>query len=164
MTDAVMALALCSGFFAKLKLSHRRRSSSNRRMRRLRHPEFQQAMDELEQSSKLPPALLEHWMRQYYFNTKYDLGSSGVEPFSFGELRELLELTEEDLNRIVFHDSTTLGGLDIRKAIAVRWGNGDPDTVMVAHGSSEAIYLTMNVILREGDEVVVLEPCYQQLS
>jgi capreomycidine synthase len=103
-------------------------------------------------------------MRQYYFNTKYDLGSSGVEPFSFGELRELLELTEEDLNRIVFHDSTTLGGLDLRKAIAGRWGNGDPDTVMAAHGSSEAIYLTMQVILREGDEVVVLNPCYQQLS
>lgn len=121
-------------------------------------------MNEQECASKLPPALLEHWMRQYYFNTKYDLGSSGVEPFSFGELRALLELEEEDLNRIVFHDSPTLGGLALRKEIAERWGRGDPDAVVATHGSSEAIYLTMNSILRAGDEVVVLDPCYQQLS
>ena len=35
------------------------------------------------------PAHLEHWMRDYYFNTEIDIGSSGVQNFSLAELRKL---------------------------------------------------------------------------
>lgn len=112
---------------------------------------------------KVDLALLENWMRQYYFNTEIDIGSSGVECFSLTELYELLDFTHQDLDRIVFHDSMTLGDLSLRKTIAQRWGHGDPEWVMATHGSSEAIYLIMNTLLQAGDEVVVLDPCYQQL-
>ena len=30
----------------------------------------------------LPPALLENWMRAYYFETDLDIGSSGVDDLS----------------------------------------------------------------------------------
>jgi capreomycidine synthase len=112
---------------------------------------------------EFPPALLEDWMREYYFNTNIDIGSSGVENFSLGELRNLFCLTQEELDRIVFHDSLTLGDEGLRRAIARRWQNGDPEQVMVTHGSSEAIYLIMNALLEAGDEVVVLDPSYHQL-
>jgi len=109
------------------------------------------------------PAHLEYWLRDYYFSTEIDLGCSGVENFSFGELRQLFNITPDDLDRIVLRDSRTLGGPDLRTAIGNRWGNGKAERVMATNGSSEAIYLIMHSLLEPGDEVVVLDPAYQQL-
>jgi capreomycidine synthase len=112
---------------------------------------------------KLPPALLESWMRDYYFRADIDIGSSGVEDFSFAEIRQLVGLECEDLDRVVFHDSETLGGAELRDALAHRWAGGDAGRVMVTHGSSEANFLLMTALLSAGDEVLVLDPCYPQL-
>jgi capreomycidine synthase len=109
------------------------------------------------------PAHLEYWLRDYYFSTEIDLGCSGVENFSFGELRQLFNITPDDLDRIVLRDSRTLGDPDLRTAIGNRWGNGKAERVMATNGSSEAIYLIMHSLLEPGDEVVVLDPAYQQL-
>lgn len=110
------------------------------------------------------PALLEYWLRDRYFTSEIDIGGSGVENFSFAELRELLDLPLEDLDQIVFRDSRSLGAPDLRAAIARRWGNGDTERAMATHGSSEAIFLILNTLLRAGDEVVVLDPGYHSLS
>lgn len=107
-------------------------------------------------------ALLESWMRDYYFETDLDIGSSGVESFSLAELRELLGIAAAELDAVVFDDSWTLGGPALRRAIAARSAGGDISTVMATHGSSEGIYLVMNALLASGDEVVVLDPIYQQ--
>jgi len=107
-------------------------------------------------------ALLERWMRQYYFDTEIDIASSGVQSFSLAELRELLDLTQEEMDSIVFDDSKTLGGEGLRTALGCRYGNGDPGTVIATHGSSEAIFLIMSALIRPGDEVVILDPIYQQ--
>ena len=107
-------------------------------------------------------ALLEGWMRDYYFETDYDIGSSGVESYSIAQLRELLGITPDEIDGIVFDDSWTLGGPALREAIAARSADGDVSTVMATHGSSEGIYLVMNALLESGDEVVVLDPIYQQ--
>jgi len=112
---------------------------------------------------KVVPAHLEYWMRDYYFSTEIDIGCSGVENFSFGELRRLFNITPDDLDRIVLRDSRTLGDPDLRTAIGNRWGNGKAERVMATNGSSEAIYLVMHSLLEPGDEVVVLDPAYQQL-
>jgi capreomycidine synthase len=112
---------------------------------------------------KIVTARLESWMREFYFNTEIDIGSSGVQNFSMKELRKLAGITQRELDRVVFHDSSTVGSSQLRKAIADRLADGDLERVMVTHGSSEAIYLVMNSLLREGDEVVCLDPCYQQL-
>lgn len=102
-------------------------------------------------------------MRDYYFDAEIDLGSSGVQPFSLADIRRLLGITIGELDGVHLCDSRTCGGTALRKAIARRWGNGDPETVMVTHGSSEAICLVMHALLQPGDEVVVFEPGYQQL-
>jgi capreomycidine synthase len=113
--------------------------------------------------NKIPPALLECWMREYYFNTNIDIGSSGVESFCLADIRQLTGLTQKELDSVVFNDSSSFGGFELRREIASRWGNGNPEQVMVTHGSSEAIYLAMSTLLNPNDEVVVLDPCYQQL-
>ncbi len=112
---------------------------------------------------QVPPALLEEWMRDYYFAAEIDIGSSGVQDFSMAEVRQLLGLAWEDLDRIVFRDSQTLGGSGLRQAIADRWAGGDTRRVMATHGSSEANFLLMNALLAPGDEVIVADPCYPQL-
>lgn len=85
-------------------------------------------------------ALLEAWLRRYYFATTFDLGSSGVESFSFAELRHLTGITSEELDDIAFNDSRSFGDDALRQSIADRWGNGDPSFTMATHGSSEAIF------------------------
>src|SRR6266545_3091312 len=64
---------------------------------------------------------------------------------------------------LMFGDSESFGGSRLRAALAYRWTDGDVEPVMVTHGSSEAIYLVMHLALEPGDEVVVLDPAYQQL-
>jgi len=109
------------------------------------------------------PALLEYWLRDYYFDCNFDISCSGVESFSFGELREFMGLTQAEMDQVIFRDSESLGAPGLRKAIADRWGGGDAGRVMATHGSSEAQFLVMNALLRKGDEVVVLDPSYQPL-
>ena len=111
----------------------------------------------------IEPARLEEWMRTYYFETAIDIGSSGVRNFSLRELRQFADLTPDDLDDLVFNDGHSLGSQPLRRQIARCSGTGDPERVMVTHGSSEAIYLLMHVLLRPGDEVVVLDPAYYQL-
>jgi capreomycidine synthase len=114
-------------------------------------------------SLSLPPALLEEWMRDHYFEAEIDIGSSGVQDYSMSDLRQILGLSHEELDEIVFNDSRTLGGPWLRQAVAERWAAGDVDRVIVTHGATEANFLVMNGLLERGDKVVVLDPLYQQL-
>ena len=103
-------------------------------------------------------------MRRSFFDTDLDLGSSGVDDFSMVDLRRLLGITEADFDRIVFQDSMSLRErIGLRRALADRWLGGDVSRAMATHGSSEANFLMDHALLRPGDEVVVLDPCYPQL-
>lgn len=109
---------------------------------------------------EIAPALLEDWLRDYYFTSEIDISGSGVEDFSLAELRELTGLKQKDLDAVVFRDSPSCGRHELRRAIAERWGDGDAERVMAANGSSEVLFLILHALLRPGDEVVVLEPAY----
>jgi capreomycidine synthase len=108
-------------------------------------------------------ARLEAWMRDHYHDVDHDIGSSGVRDLTVAELREVCGFDLTGLDSMIFHDSQSHGGTGLRTALADRWSDGDVDRMMVTHGSSEAIYLVMHLLLEAGDEVVVLDPAYQQL-
>jgi capreomycidine synthase len=108
-------------------------------------------------------ARLEAWMRDYYHKVDHDIGSSGVRDLTMAEFRALCGFELSELDPMVFHDSESYGGSRLRAALADRWAGGDVDRMMVTHGSSEAIYLIMQLALEPGDEVIVLDPEYQQL-
>jgi len=108
-------------------------------------------------------AKLEAWMRDYYHNVDYDIGSSGVQDLTMAELRTICGFEMSELDSLIFHDSESFGGSRLRAALADRWTGGDVDPVMVTHGSSEAIYIVMHTLLEPGDEVIVVDPAYQQL-
>jgi capreomycidine synthase len=108
-------------------------------------------------------AKLEAWMRDYYHNVDCDIGSSGVRDLTLAELRTICGFDLVNLYSMILHDSESFGGSGLRAALAQRWTGGDVDSVMVTHGSSEAIYIVMNTLLSPGDEVIVVDPAYQQL-
>lgn len=108
-------------------------------------------------------ARLEAWMRDYYHKVDRDIGSSGVRDLSMAEFSALCGFDLAELDPMVFHDSESFGGSRLRAALADRWTDGDVDRIMVTHGSSEAIYLVMHLALEPGDEVIVVDPAYQQL-
>lgn len=108
-------------------------------------------------------AKLEAWMRDYYHKVDYDIGSSGVRDLTMSELRTLCGFEYSSLDSMVFHDSESYGGSGLRAALAERWTGGETENLMVTHGSSEAIYLVMQLLLKPGDEVIVVDPAYQQL-
>lgn len=111
----------------------------------------------------LAVARLEAWMRDYYHRVDHDIGSSGVRDLTMAELREICGFDYDALDAMVFHDSEAYGGARLRAALADRWSDGDPGPIMVTHGSSEAIYLVMHLAVQPGDEIVVVDPAYQQL-
>jgi capreomycidine synthase len=113
---------------------------------------------------RMDRALLEDWLRDRYFVATADLSSSGVEPWSFGELRAVVGLDPADLDAVRFTDSASLGDERLRAAIADRFTGGAAARVMVTHGSSEGIFLVMNALLDPGDHVVVVEPAYHALT
>lgn len=108
-------------------------------------------------------AKLEAWMRDYYHEVDHDIGSSGVRDLSMAEFRELCGFEMSDLDPMIFHDSESYGGKRLRAALADRWSGGDVGRMMVTHGSSEAIYLVMQTVLEPGDEIITVDPAYQQL-
>jgi Aminotransferase class I and II len=109
-------------------------------------------------------APIEEYFRDRYFQARVDISSSGVDSVGFGELRLLASLDVAELDRVVLCDSPALGAAALREGIARRWGDGDPERVMVTHGSSEALYLAMTQLTGQGDEVIVPWPCYPQLQ
>ncbi|MBW8799863.1 MAG: capreomycidine synthase [Streptomyces sp.] len=110
------------------------------------------------------PAFLEDWMRDYYFEAKFDIGSSGVQDYALRTVRELAGITSAELDSVIFKDSPCTGDRTLRQAIADRWGAGEPDWVVTTHGASEAIYSALLAVLRPDDHVVVLEPSYHSHS
>src|SRR4051794_40731572 len=92
------------------------------------------------QGHELPP-LLEAWYREELPRARFDISSSGVQSYRFAELRQLLHLTEAELDAVVLEDSFSYGMPRLRAAIAARYAPDYGDHVMATHGSSEAIAL-----------------------
>ncbi|MFV2117479.1 capreomycidine synthase [Streptomyces sp. Act-28] len=110
------------------------------------------------------PPVLEEWYRRHLGPDIHDISSSGVHPYTFAETRERCRIPAEDLDAVVMDDSVSQGGAGIRQAIADRYAGGDTDRVLVTHGSSEAIALTLGTMLRPGDRVVVQQGIYHSLG
>jgi capreomycidine synthase len=112
---------------------------------------------------RLRRALLEDWLRDYYFAADIDISASGVQPYSMAELRTMTGLSHEELDDLVFSDGYSLGAPSVREAIAAHLGIGAAEKIMTTSGSSEAISLVLMALLRPEDEVVVVQPGYHLL-
>ncbi len=103
-------------------------------------------------------------MRAHYYSTEIDLGSSGAAPFSIARLRSEFGVDLDGMDAITLSDGEPLGAEQTRSLLSERFALGDAERVMTTCGSSEGMFLTMSTLLERGDEVVVVQPAYQQLA
>jgi aspartate/methionine/tyrosine aminotransferase len=67
-------------------------------------------------------------------------------------------------NDLKFSYTETHGLPLLREEISKLYTTQDKDNILVFSGAEEAIYIAMQVLLKRGDDVVVLTPCYQSLK
>lgn len=113
-----------------------------------------------EELAGFPAAKLENWYRHNYFNNDIDISGSGVEEYTYREVQDIAGFTFDELDDAKITDAETIGRLSIREILAERFGSGQPDKVMVTNGGNEALHLIAHSILKPGDEIVSLGPCY----
>ncbi|WP_248580866.1 capreomycidine synthase [Nocardioides sp. InS609-2] len=113
---------------------------------------------------QVPAAALEDWFRVRYFDARVDISSSGVHPYTLGQVRGLTGLAAEELDDLVFRDSPSSGQDRLRTALIERFEPGPSHEPLVCNGSTEAILLAVSALVGAGDEVVVTTPSYHALT
>jgi aspartate/methionine/tyrosine aminotransferase len=114
---------------------------------------------------RIEPFALERWMTTWETVVDYDLAESGIQPMSVNELATLTgthDQVAELLDQPLLY-SEACGTIELRQLIADLYENTSPENVLVTTGAIEANFLLFNTQLVQGDEVVVVDPCYQQL-
>jgi len=107
---------------------------------------------------------LERLFFEHGARAEHLLCTSDIEPYRLEELLGLADQETLDLWR-----GLTLGYTDprghplLRAEIAGLYFELEPDDVLTFAGADEAIFLTLNAILRPGDHAVVTWPAYQSL-
>lgn len=113
---------------------------------------------------KIKDFLLERYFAKHEFTAKYLLSSSDCDGF---EMNYVLEnASKEELSlwsnmKLGYTDSQ--GSPELRESILQHYNSESIDNVVVA-SPGELNYITMHVLLKPSDHVVVIGPCYQSLS
>ena len=118
------------------------------------------AISASETLTNFPPALLEDWYRYNYFGNEFDISGSGVEDYTFSEIQQIADFTFSEVDQLTAEDGYTVGNANVRSQIAKRFGNGDSESVLTTNGANEGLLLVMRALLKAGDELVTLGPCY----
>lgn len=110
----------------------------------------------------IPPFKIEEFFAKYEFNTPYIFGASDAETFSMSELLSYADAETLKLwNNLALGYTETRGLPLLRQEIAQLHQTADFNNVLVCSGAEEAIYATIQSLVKPGDHVVVITPCYQ---
>lgn len=113
----------------------------------------------------LPHFKIEEYFAKYEFVAPFMMGSSDAETHT---LKELLAMADEEClslwNNLKFSYTETHGLPLLRDEIRKIYNIQDKNNILIFSGAEEAIYIVMHVLLKPGDDVIVLTPCYQSLK
>ncbi|MFM9107827.1 MAG: aminotransferase class I/II-fold pyridoxal phosphate-dependent enzyme [Chloroflexota bacterium] len=112
---------------------------------------------------------LERWMSRWETRVTHDIAESGILPMSVNDLLDLLPEAEraETRDRLLalpLGYSEARGTEALREALAATYEGTTAENVLITTGAIEANYLLFNVLLQPGDEVVTIDPAYQQVQ
>jgi len=112
---------------------------------------------------QISPFKLERYFARYEFKAPYLLSASDCEALSLNELLSMIHGETMKMWNILKLGYTESQGLpELRQEIATLYDSVGASQVMVA-APEEAIFLAMNTLLTEGDEVISTFPAYQSL-
>ncbi|MGI9252484.1 MAG: aminotransferase class I/II-fold pyridoxal phosphate-dependent enzyme [Thermomicrobiales bacterium] len=108
---------------------------------------------------------MSHWETK----VTHDIAESGILPMSVNDLLDLLpagerEVTRDRLLNLPLGYSEARGTEALRSALASTYENTTADNILITTGAIEANYLLFNVLLQGGDEIVTIDPAYQQVQ
>jgi aspartate/methionine/tyrosine aminotransferase len=96
---------------------------------------------------------IQSWLGKAEGQFDIDLAESGIQPCSLSDLKRSGEISlDYGSNR---------GCRELRQAVAGLYGVG-PESVLITHGSQEALFLLYAAYLRPGDHVIAFTPGWQQ--
>lgn len=114
---------------------------------------------------QLPAFKLEEYFAKHEFTAPYMLSASDCESHGLGELIAMADQECLSLwNNLKLGYTETHGLPLLRQEISQIYNTLANDNILLFSGAEEAIYITMQVLLKPGDQVVVLTPCYQSLQ
>ncbi len=105
---------------------------------------------------------MEDWLIEHV-SADFNLGESGCQDYSLCELFELCQTDLAELGALTLGNNDTRGSLALREEISRCYAQAPVSEILVANGSSEAIFAFVNEVLDPGDEVVVHFPAFQCL-
>ena len=121
---------------------------------------------------ELPSFEMERWQSLHENRVELNLSESGVEPFTLGELEELVggrlpaaggagpDAGSVAATRLGY--TQTNGTELLRERIATLYPGAGPENVLVTSGGAEANFLAMWHLLEPGDRAALLLPTYGQ--
>jgi aspartate/methionine/tyrosine aminotransferase len=105
---------------------------------------------------------MEDWLNDHAA-APLNLAESGCEDFHLAEYLSLCGAGLEHLGDLWLGNNDTRGSARLREAIAACYERVDLSEVLVANGTSEALFAFFNELLEPGDEVLVPVPAFQCL-
>ncbi|MCK4257937.1 MAG: aminotransferase class I/II-fold pyridoxal phosphate-dependent enzyme [Halanaerobiales bacterium] len=111
---------------------------------------------------KISLHLMEPWLIENQ-HVKYNLGESGVEDKTLGEILKITNTPLEELAECSFANNDTYGSIELRKIIASFYDNVEPENILVTTGTSEALFIYYQLRFEPGANVIVPFPAFQTL-
>ncbi|MFM8593688.1 MAG: aminotransferase class I/II-fold pyridoxal phosphate-dependent enzyme [Chloroflexota bacterium] len=117
----------------------------------------------------IPDFKLERWMSRWETHVTHDIAESGILPMSTADLLNMLPAAERDAAREALLNtplgySEARGSQALREALAATYENTTAENILITTGAIEANYLLFHVLLNPGDDVITIDPAYQQVQ
>ena len=112
---------------------------------------------------KIRDFLMEDWLMKNRGRVNFNLAESGVADYRLNEIINMCGIDTDELLTIKLEDSPTYGTDALRAAIAETYSSVAPESVLVTTGTSEGLFILINLLVQSGDEVIVQFPEFQSL-
>lgn len=116
---------------------------------------------------KIKAFAIEEWMNEYEHDAVYNLAETCVDSFSVEELVTLSGANYDDFFRSIADKKLTYGHITgspaFKENVSKLYKTMKPENILSMNGAIGANFLVLYSLLEPGDEVVCVDPTYQQL-
>lgn len=116
---------------------------------------------------KIKPFAIEEWMNEYEDDAVYNLAETCVDSLSIRELVTIDGSDYDEFFRSIADKRMTYGHITgspkFKKNVAKLYKTMKPENILSMNGAIGANFLVLYTLVEPGDEVVCVDPTYQQL-